>query len=139
MTNEESKLKIVTGGAGFIDSNLVGALLAGNHQVRRLHNFITGKREFLLQHLSNSSLEIFDADLSDVGVCKSVVTGGEAIFRLAVNADFRHGWDHSLLAEVIGTICIAHDDPLTPHERNGIFIRLPETSFWGSENSSPKF
>ena len=82
---------------GFIDSNLVGKLLAGNHQVRIVRNFTTGDREFLLRHLSNSSREIFDADLSDVGVCKSVVTGCEAIFHLAANADVRHGWDQSLL------------------------------------------
>ena len=97
MSSGTSKLILVTGGAGFIGSNLVDALLAGNHRVRVIDNFSTGKREFLSQHNSNSSLEIIEADLSDEGVCKNAVTGCDAVFHLAANADVRHGWDHPLL------------------------------------------
>jgi UDP-glucose 4-epimerase len=97
MSSGASKLILVTGGAGFIGSNLVDALLAGNHRVRVIDNFSTGKREFLSQHNSNSSLEIIEADLSDEGVCKNAVTGCDAVFHLAANADVRHGWDHPLL------------------------------------------
>jgi UDP-glucose 4-epimerase len=97
MSGGSSKLILVTGGAGFIGSNLVDALLADNHQVRVVDNFTTGKREFLSQHFSNSSLEIIEADLSDVELCKNVVNGCDAVFHLAANADVRHGWDHPLL------------------------------------------
>jgi len=92
-----TKRVLVTGGAGFIGSNLVDALLAGDRQVRVVDNLSTGKREFLLKHLSSSSLEMVDADLSDAGVCQSAVTGCDAVFHLAANADVRHGWDHPLL------------------------------------------
>jgi len=97
MSSVASKLILVTGGAGFIGSNLVDALLAENHRVRVVDNFTTGKKEFLSHNLSNASLEIVNADLSDVEVCKNAVTGCDAVFHLAANADVRHGWDHPLL------------------------------------------
>ena len=91
-----TKKVLVTGGAGFIGSNLVDALLASNHRVRVVDNFSTGKREFLSHHISNSSLEVLKADLSDEGICKNAVAGCDAVFHLAANADVRHGWDHPL-------------------------------------------
>ena len=97
MSMSSSKLVLVTGGAGFIGSNLVDALLAENHRVRVVDNFSTGKKEFLSHNLSNSSLEIVTADLSDVEVCKNAVAGCDAVFHLAANADVRHGWNHPLL------------------------------------------
>ena len=44
MSMSSSKLILVTGGAGFIGSNLVDALLAENHRVRVVDNFSTGKK-----------------------------------------------------------------------------------------------
>ena len=38
---------LVTGGAGFIPSHLVDALLDDNHEVKSVDNFITGKKENL--------------------------------------------------------------------------------------------
>ena len=92
-----TKRVLVTGGAGFIGSNLVDALLVGDHQVRVVDNFSTGKREFLSKQLSSSSLEMVNADLTDPEVCQNVVNGCDAVFHLAANADVRHGWDHPLL------------------------------------------
>ena len=97
MSTRSSKLILVTGGAGFIGSNLVDALLAGSHRVRVIDNFSKGKKEFLSQNLSNPSLEIVNADLLEVEVCKKAVAGCDAVFHLAANADVRHGWDHPLV------------------------------------------
>jgi len=90
-------LILVTGGAGFIGSNLVDALLAEKYRVRVVDNFSTGRKEFLSHNVSKPSLEIINADLLDVDVCKSAVVGCDAVFHLAANADVRHGWDHPLL------------------------------------------
>ena len=38
---------LVTGGAGFIPSHLIDALLENNHEVTSIDNFVTGKKDFL--------------------------------------------------------------------------------------------
>ena len=60
-------------------------------------NFSTGKREFLSQNLSNSSLGIVNANLADVEICKDAVARCDAVFHLEANPDVRHGWNHPLL------------------------------------------
>ncbi|MBQ2351374.1 MAG: NAD-dependent epimerase/dehydratase family protein, partial [Bacteroidales bacterium] len=46
---------LVTGGAGFIGSNIVDRLLKQNNKVICLDNFSTGKRENIEPYLSNSN------------------------------------------------------------------------------------
>jgi nucleoside-diphosphate-sugar epimerase len=53
---------LVTGGAGFIGSNLVEALLDGGHAVRVLDNFSTGKRENLSDF--NGQIDLIEGDLT---------------------------------------------------------------------------
>jgi len=59
---EKGWLKLlVTGGAGFIGSNLVKALLEDNNQVRVLDNFSTGKRENILPFIDR--VELVEGDI----------------------------------------------------------------------------
>ena len=68
---------LVTGGAGFIGSNLVGALLADGHRVRVLDNFLTGKRENLagLSEGYGTSYELLEGDLRDLDTVRRAVEG----------------------------------------------------------------
>jgi len=80
-------LDIVTGGAGFIGSHLVDALLSKGRRVRVLDSFITGRRENLVHHANNASLEIIDGDVADKAICLAVCNGAERVFHLAARAD----------------------------------------------------
>ena len=71
---------LVTGGAGFIGSNLTEALLQRGHAVRVLDNFSTGKRENLIFDQAYPSLEIIDGDVRDLKSCEKAVQGMEYIF-----------------------------------------------------------
>ena len=57
---------LVTGGAGFIGSNLCEELLKQNNDVVCLDNFITGKRENVDGFLSNPKFTLIEGDIRDL-------------------------------------------------------------------------
>ncbi len=66
---------LVTGGAGFIGSNIVKELLNRGEQVRVLDNFATGKRENLLPFNGNPNLEVIEGDLRSFHIVRDAVRG----------------------------------------------------------------
>jgi UDP-glucose 4-epimerase len=76
---------IVTGGAGFIGSHLVDALLALGHEVVVLDNYSTGRLENL-DHV-RGKVEIVECDLSMQGEWISRFQGADWVFHLAALAD----------------------------------------------------
>ncbi len=68
---------LVTGGAGFIGSNLVRALLADGKKVRVLDNFLTGKRENLagFSETYGDAFELVEGDLRDIEATRRAVEG----------------------------------------------------------------
>lgn len=87
-------LVLVTGGAGFIGSNLVDSLVLLGHSVRVFDNFSTGKHEFLRHHKDNGRVEVVNADLLDQQALDTAVMGADVVVHLAANADVRFGWEH---------------------------------------------
>ncbi len=81
---------LVTGGAGFIGSHLVEALLAENH-VTVLDNFSSGKREFLALHQDNPNFRLIEADLLSPEALEEALTGVDMVFHLAANPDVKLG------------------------------------------------
>ena len=64
---------LVTGGAGFIGSNIVKELLKRGEQVRVLDNFATGKRENLFEFRNNKNFELVEGDLRSFHIVRSAV------------------------------------------------------------------
>jgi UDP-glucose 4-epimerase len=77
---------LVTGGAGFIGSHIVGALLEQGAAVRVLDNFSTGKRENiqeLTKRFGNDHLEVLEGDVRDASSVREAVSGIEVVFHEA--------------------------------------------------------
>jgi len=87
-------MKIVTGCAGFIGSNLVDRLLLLGHKVVGIDNFSTGQRRFLEGALRHPEFRLVEADLLDLPALTAAMEGGDCVFHLAANADVRFGTDH---------------------------------------------
>ena len=81
---------LVTGGAGFIGSNLVDALLQRGDEVTVIDDLSTGKRENLESALSNGA-KLLELDIRDAAAVGEAVetTEPEAIFHLAAQIDVR--------------------------------------------------
>jgi nucleoside-diphosphate-sugar epimerase len=69
---------LVTGGAGFIGSNLVRALLERGDEVRVLDNFSTGRRE----NLEELDVEVVEGELRSYERVHAAVRGAELVFHL---------------------------------------------------------
>lgn len=69
---------IVTGGAGFIGSNIVDALLAEGHEVIALDNLSGGKRENV-----NQGATFIEADIRDLENLKKIFSGADGVFHTA--------------------------------------------------------
>src|SRR5438874_1816970 len=74
-------ISLVTGGAGFVGSHLVDALLARGQRVRVLDNFSSGSLTNLAQ--SNSLLEIMNCDIDDTEAVSRATRGVDYVFHMA--------------------------------------------------------
>lgn len=103
MKNHISNKKIlVTGGAGFIGSNLCEALLAQNNQVVCLDNFATGKRENITPLLENQNFTLIEGDIRNLEDCKKAT----------------EGVDYVLHQAALGSVPRSIKDPITSNEVN---------------------
>lgn len=89
---------LVTGGAGFIGSHLVEALLKRNWRVRVLDDFSSGSRD----NLAGLGVEIVEGDVRDPDTCAGCCRGVDSVFHLAA------------MVSVPGSVA----DPVTSHAVN---------------------
>jgi UDP-glucose 4-epimerase len=75
---------LVTGGAGFIGSHLVDALLAAGHKVRVLDDFSSGNPANLAQ--AQNRIELVRGSVANAGDVRGAVAGCEIVFHLAAVA-----------------------------------------------------
>jgi len=74
---------LVTGGAGFIGSNIVKKLLENGEWVRAVDNFSTGKKENNEEFFGNPNFYFLEGDLTDLEVAKKAVKGVDYVLHQA--------------------------------------------------------
>ena len=105
----KNKRVLVTGGAGFIGSNLIESLLAAGNHVVCLDNFSTGKRENLLGFLHNPEFKLIEGDIRDIETCLKAVKDIEIVFHEAA----------------LGSVPRSIKDPVTSTDVNiGGFVKI---------------
>jgi len=80
---------LVTGGAGFIGSYVVDALLADGHSVTIIDNFNTGSEEFVARHAENARFRVVKGDLIDKATVQSTMRGQDFVWHMAAKADVK--------------------------------------------------
>jgi len=103
MNIQITKKKIlVTGGAGFIGSNLTEALLKLNNEVICLDNFATGKKENITPFLTNPNYTLIEGDIRNISDCKLAVKDVDYVLHQAA----------------LGSVPRSIKDPITSNEVN---------------------
>ena len=74
---------VVTGGAGFIGSNLIATLLAKDNQVVCLDNFATGKKENIAPFLGAKNFTLITGDIRNLSDCEKAVIGADYVLHEA--------------------------------------------------------
>ena len=90
---------LVTGGAGFIGSNIVEALLNKGCFVRVLDNFSTGKIENIKSFLSNNLFELIEGDITDLNTCQSACSNIDYVIHEAALGSVPRSIEFPLLYE----------------------------------------
>src|SRR5438034_10507292 len=101
---------LVTGGAGFIGSHLVEALVTRGDRVRVLDNFATGKIENLVAIADD--VELISGDVCDEAAVKRVVAGCDVVFHQAALASVPRSIEEPLATHAAcagGTLTVLHE------------------------------
>ncbi len=85
----------VTGGAGFIGSNLVDKLVERGCSVKVYDNLSTGFKENLKQHENNPKVSFVVGDLLDFQKLNEEIKGFDIVFHFAANADLKKGIENT--------------------------------------------
>lgn len=99
---------LLTGGCGFIGSNLVDKLLSDN-KIFVVDNLVAGKKEFLSKHLKNKNLKIIVEDVCNYKAMKNLVKGKDLVIHFAAQPDVRKSLSQlkeDLEVNVIATIML---------------------------------
>jgi UDP-glucose 4-epimerase len=84
----------ITGGGGFIGSNLADRLYAEGCELVIVDDFRTGRREFLEYVLRRADIRLIEGDVLDRAVLEDAFEGCDWVFHLQANADVRRGLEH---------------------------------------------
>jgi len=81
------KFDVVTGGAGFIGSHLVDALLAQGRSVLAIDDLAVGRRTNVASHAGEPNFRFVEASVVDRALMRTLFAGAERVFHLAAMAD----------------------------------------------------
>ncbi len=93
---------LVSGGAGFIGSNMCDALLALHHKVICLDNFLTGKKSNVSEALNHPNFSLIEGDIRDMQTCELAVKDCDLVLHLAA----------------LGSVPRSINDPITTNDIN---------------------
>ncbi|MFM8862794.1 MAG: GDP-mannose 4,6-dehydratase [Acidimicrobiia bacterium] len=123
---------LVTGGAGFIGSNLVDLLLAEGHEVRIIDDFSTGRRANVA-HLAGR-VELVEGSILDPDLMTDVVDGTDLVFHLAAAVGVRNIIEQPLRSihtnvqgtENVITACLAADARVVLASTSEVYGKSPK-------------
>lgn len=134
----ESTVFLVTGGAGFIGSNLCEAILDMGYNVRCLDNLSTGRRENVELFLSNPNYTFVEGDIRDLQTCIEATKGVDYVLNQAAWGSVPRSIEMPLeynQINITGTL-----NMMEASRNNGVkkFVYASSSSVYGDEPHLPQ-
>lgn len=134
----ENSTFLVTGGAGFIGSNLCQAILEMGYKVRCLDNLSTGKMSNMDEFADNPDFTFIEGDIRDLDTCVKACEGVDFVLNQAAWGSVPRSIEMPLLYEDInigGTL-----NMMEAARRCGVkkFVYASSSSVYGDEPNLPK-
>ena len=129
---------LITGGAGFIGSNLADALLAQGNKVTVLDNFSTGKRENLAHLAGNSAFTLIEGDIRDLETCRKAADGMDFVLHEAALGSVPRSIKDpmtSTAVNILGFVNMLHASHEAGVKR---FVFASSSSVYGDNDTLPK-
>ena len=126
---------VVTGGAGFIGSNLVDKLVSQSHEVHVIDNFISGKKENC-----NENARYYDVDIANVAnlsIIKKVLNKCDTVFHCAALARVQPSILNPIKYEVNNTLGIMNMLKCSVDMEVRRFVYSASSSAYGSTKKLP--
>lgn len=134
----KNSIFLVTGGAGFIGSNLCEAILNMGYKVRCLDNFSTGKKDNIALFIDNPNFELIEGDIRNFDTCMKACKDVNYVLNQAAWGSVPRSIEMPLLYEEInirGTI-----NMMEAARQNNVekFVYASSSSVYGDEPNLPK-
>ena len=134
----ENSLFLITGGVGFIGSNLVEAILSMGHRVRVLDNLATGYEKNIAVFRDNPKFEFVKGDIRDFAICDRVCRGVDYVLHLAAAVSVPESIEKPVeytMTNIMGTV-----NMMEAAAKNGVkkFVYASSSAVYGDDKTMPK-
>lgn len=138
VTFEKDSIFLVTGGAGFIGSNLCEALLDKGYKVRCLDNLSTGKQENVDIFINNPNYTFINGDIRDLETCMKACEGVDYVLHQAAWGSVPRSVEMPLLYEDINIRGTLNMMEAARQKSVKKFVYASSSSVYGDEPNLPK-
>ena len=134
----KNKKTLVTGGSGFIGSNLIEALLQAGASVRCLDNLSTGNKENIQDFLALDNFEFIEGDIRDLETCKQAVASCEFVSHQAALGSVPRSLKTPLLTHSVNVTGFLNMLEASRLEGVTRFVYAASSSTYGDNEALPK-
>lgn len=134
----ENSVFLVTGGAGFIGSNLCDAILKLGYKVRCLDNLSTGKQAHVDMFIGNPNYSFIKGDIKDIDICLKACDGVDFVLNQAAWGSVPRSIEMPLFYcanNIMGTLNMMEAARQTGVKK---FVYASSSSVYGDEPNLPK-
>ena len=129
---------LVTGGAGFIGSNLIDTLMKQGNEVVCLDNFFSGKRENVAHHLGNARFKLKEGDIRNLATCHEACEGVDYVLHQAAVGSVPRSIDNPILSTEVNIMGFLNMLVASRDAKVRRFVFAASSSTYGDSVELPK-